>query len=408
MKNKNRIIELVVCLILISMTTVFAQSWPEWRGSNRDGKVTGFTAPQSWPNELTLNWKVTVGSGDATPAFVDGKLYVFTRQDADEVTLCLDAGSGKELWKDKYAAPSVSGPAARSHPGPRSSPTVTNGKIITLGAGGILSCLEINTGKVVWRKDEFTKAVPQYFTGMSPIVVDGICIAHLGGKGNGAIIAFDLNTGEQKWKWTGDGPAYASPILMTVEGTKQIVEQTEKNIMGIAVADGKLLWQAPTPSQRRFYNSASPIVDGQIVIYTGHGLGTKAVKVEKQGDGFAVKELWSNEELGTAYNTPVLKNGFLFGLSNRGRLYCMNGSTGQITWTDDTSHKNFGSILDVGAVILALPSNSELIAFEDNSKEYKELARIKVADTPVYAHPVIAKNRIYVKDQETLTMWTIE
>ncbi len=408
MKNVYRLIAAIAgYVILINVGFVFAQDWPQWRGTNRDGKVAGFEAPAKWPTELTQKWKVTVGTGDATPALVDGKLYVFTRQDADEVIRCLDAGSGKELWQDRYEAPAVTGPA-RSHPGPRSSPTVSNGKIITLGASGILSCLEKGTGNIVWRKDGFTKAVPQFFTGMSPIIVDKMCVAHLGGNDNGVIIAFDLDTGKENWKWIGDGPVYSSPILITVEGTKQVVLQTEKNIMSIAMADGGLLWQVPTPLQKRFYNCATPIVDGQTVIYTGQGQGTKAVMVQKQGNGFSVKELWSNEELGTAYNTPVLKDGLLFGLSDRGRLYCMNASTGQIAWTDDTSHKNFGALLDAGSVVLALPSESELIAFKPGGKEYEEIARIKVADTPVYAHPVIAGNIIYVKDNETLTMWTIE
>ncbi len=408
MKNTNRlIIAMVVVLILISAIHVFAQDWPQWRGVHRDGKVTGFNMPKSWPKELTLKWRITVGAGDATPALVGDKLYVFTRQDADEVTLCLDAGSGKELWQNKYAAQAVTGAAAR-HPGPRSSPVVADGKVVTLGVGGVLSCLNTATGKVMWRQDQFTNAVPQYFTAMSPIIIEGMCIAHLGGKDEGEIIAFDLTTGNLKWEWSGDGPAYASPVLMTVEGANQIVVQTEKNIASVALADGELLWQIPTPTQRRFYNSASPIVDGQTVIYTGQGQGTKAVKVLKQGDGFVVSELWSNEELGTAYNTPVLKDDLLFGLSDRGKLYCMNATSGQAAWTDSINHKNFGSLLDAGSVILALSSKSELIVFKPSDKEYAEIAHVKVADTPTYAHPVIAGNRIYVKDEETLAMWTIE
>lgn len=150
---------IVGALILISATFIIAQDWPQWRGTNREGRVTGFTAPQNWPGELSQKWKITVGTGDATPALVGGRLYVFTRQDADEITRCLDAGSGRELWQDRYEAQAVTGPA-RSHPGPRSSPTVSDGKVITLGVGSILSCLEIATGKVVWRKDEFSKAVP--------------------------------------------------------------------------------------------------------------------------------------------------------------------------------------------------------------------------------------------------------
>ncbi|MDK1032453.1 MAG: PQQ-like beta-propeller repeat protein, partial [Planctomycetia bacterium] len=333
--------------------------------------------------------------------------YVFARQGADEVTLCLDSSSGKELWRDKYAAQAVTGAASR-HPGPRSSPAVADGKVVTLGVGGILSCLDAADGKMVWRKDEFPKVVPRFFTAMSPIIVEGMCIAHLGGKDNGAIIAFDLATGNQKWKWVGEGPAYASPVLMTVGGTKQLVVQTEKNLVSVAVADGKLLWKVPSPAQRRFYNSATPIVDGQTVIYTGQGRGTRAVKIEKQGGGFAAKELWSNENLGTGFNTPVLKGGLLFGLSDRGNFYCMNAKTGKAVWTDTTGRGKYVAIIDAGAVILALSSKSELIAFKPADKGYEELARIKVAGTPTYAHPVIAKKRVFVKDRDAVTMWAFE
>ena len=410
MKNINQSRAVMVgCVILLIASCVFAQDWPQWRGPNRDGKVSGFTAPQEWPKELTQKWKTTVGSGDATPALVGNKLYVFTRQGDEEVTLCLNAGNGKELWKDKYAAQAVTG-AARRHPGPRSSPTVANGKVVTMGVGGIVSCLDTATGKVVWRKDPFPKVVPRFFTAMSPIVVDGMVIAHLGGQGNGAIIAYNLATGNEKWRWAGEGPEYASPALLTVGGTKQIVTLAEKSIVGIGVADGKLLWSLPFMPVRRAYNAATPIVDGQTVIYTGAGRGAKAVRIEKQGDGFAAKELWSNPELAPQFNTPVLKDGLLFGLSNRGNLYCINARTGKTAWTDETSRDRggFAAIVDAGSCLLALPGSSELIVFKPSDSEYSELAKIKVAEAPTYAHPVISGNRVFVKDQESVTLWTIE
>jgi outer membrane protein assembly factor BamB len=396
-------------VILVLATCAFAQDWPQWRGANRDGKATGFTAPQKWPTALTQKWKVTVGSGDATPALVGDKLYVFARQGDDEVTRCLNAADGKEVWKDKYAAQAVTGAAAR-HPGPRSSPTVADGKVITLGVGGVLSCMDAATGKVAWRNDEFSKAVPQFFTAMSPIVVDGMVVAHLGGKDKGTLVALDLATGSQKWKWTGEGPAYDSPVLATVDGTKQIVLLTEKGLVGVAAADGKLLWQVPAAPQGRCYNSATPIVDGQTVIFTGQGTGTKAVKIEKQGDAFAAKELWSNADLGTGFSTPVLKDGWLYGLSDKSNLYAMNAQNGQAGWTDAAKRGmgNFGAVLDAGSCIMALPSNSELIVLKPSEKEYAELAKIKVAETPTYAHPVISGSRIFVRDQDSVILWTIE
>ncbi|MBN2029044.1 PQQ-binding-like beta-propeller repeat protein [bacterium] len=409
MKHADRLrIFMTLSLILICMTFNFAQDWPQWRGPNRDGKVTGFTAPQIWPNALKQGWTVTVGTGDATPALVGERLYVFTRQGDEEITRCLDAASGKELWQDKVKAETVTGPASR-HPGPRSSPAVADGKVVILGVGNVLSCLDAATGKVLWRKNDYSGIVPEFFSGMSPIVVDGMAIAHLGDSNGGAIIAYDLNTGNQKWKLEGDGPSYASPVLITVGNTKQIVTQTAQNILGIAVADGKLLWKVQTTPVQRFYNSATPIIDGEIVIYTGQGKGTRALQVQKQGDSYVTSELWSNPDVGTGYNTPVLKDGMLYGISDRGNLYCMNAETGEMTWMDDVRYSgNFGAIVDAGSVLLALPTTAELVVYEPNGQKYNELAKIKVAETETYAHPVIAGNRIYIKDQNTLKLLTVQ
>lgn len=394
--------------LLLCSVAAGATDWPQWRGANRDGKVTGFTVPQTWPKTLAKKWTVPVGAGDATPALVGDKLYVFARQGQDEVTLCLNAEDGKELWRDAYASEAPTGPAGR-HAGPRSSPAVADGKVVTLGVNGILSCLDAASGKLLWRKDPFPKAVPQFFTAMSPIIVDGMAIAHLGGKGKGAILAYDLATGNEKWRWDAEGPEYASPALMTVDGAKQLVTLTEKSVVGVAVADGKLLWQLPFVPQQRAYNAATPIVDGQTVIVTGAARGTKAIRIEKQGDAFAAKELWSNPDVAVQFNTPVLESGLLFGLSSRGNLFCLNAQDGKTAWTDAAQHgRGFAAMVDAGPVILALPSTSELIAFKPSANAYEEVARIKVSETATYAHPIIAGNRVFVKDQDALTLLTLE
>lgn len=410
MKNTNLSRALmVVCVLLVSASVVFAQDWPQWRGPNRDGKVTGFKAPQQWPKELKLRWKTPVGTGDATPALVGDKLYVFTRQGVEEVTTCLEVERGEEQWMSKYVAQAVTGAASR-HPGPRSSPTVADGKVVTLGVGGVLSCLNAATGKLMWRKDPFPKVVPRFFTAMSPIIVDGMAIAHLGGQGNGAIIAYDLATGSEKWRWGEEGPDYGSPALLTAAGTRQIVTPTEKSIVGVSVADGKLLWQLPFAPPRRAYNAATPIVDGQTVIYTGAGRGAKAVRIEKQGDGFAAKELWSNPELAPQFNTPVLRDGLLFGLTDRSNLYCINAQTGQTAWTGTSPRgsRGFAAIVSAGSCLVVLANDSELIIYKPSDKEYSEITRYKVADTPTYAHPIISGNRVFVKDQESVAMWMLK
>src|SRR5438552_4372993 len=131
MKKANRIMSAVSGLALAATTSyVLAQDWPQWRGANRDAKAAPFAAPKTWPKELTQKWKVTVGEGVATPALVGDKLYVCSRQEGNEITRCLDAASGKELWQDKYETGGASGPAS-GYSGPRSSPAVAQGKVVT-------------------------------------------------------------------------------------------------------------------------------------------------------------------------------------------------------------------------------------------------------------------------------------
>ena len=190
------------------------QNWPQWRGPNRDGKVSGFEAPKTWPKELTQKWKVTVGEGVASPALVDNKLYVFSREDNQEILRCLDAATGNEIWHDKYDSPSFTGNDA-GYQGPRSSPTVGDGKVVIVGVLGIVNCYNAADGKKLWTKEI---GAPPFHAASSPIIVDGLCIAQIGGMRNGGpggITAYDLNTGDEKWKWAGDGAAYASPVLVT-------------------------------------------------------------------------------------------------------------------------------------------------------------------------------------------------
>ena len=134
--KKNYVLSCSLIIMLSFTANLFSQDWPQFRGIGRDSKVTGFKAPSVWPAELTQQWKVTVGTGDATPLLAGKKLYLHTRQGGDEVVLCLDAATGKELWKDSYTVEAVTGPSA-SHPGPRSTPAIADGKIVTFGTSGI-------------------------------------------------------------------------------------------------------------------------------------------------------------------------------------------------------------------------------------------------------------------------------
>lgn len=396
-------------LVISCNTTLTAQDWPQWRGTNRDGIVKGFITPGSWPPELTMQWSKTIGAGDATPLLVGEHLYLFTRQDDNEVILCLDAGSGDELWRNDYKAAAVTGAASR-HPGPRSTPALSGGKIVTLGATGILSCLDAATGKLIWRKDPFPGVVPMFFTAMSPVILDGLCIAQLGGAGNGAMIAYDMNSGEERWRWSGEGPDYGSPVLLKTDGVTQIITPTEKSIVGVDLADGKLLWQLPFAPVRRAYNAATPIVSGNTVFYGGAGRGTHAVRIEKQGDHFVPTALWDNADLSVQFNTPVLKQNMLFGYSSSGTFFCIDATNGQTAWSDTVHHERsgFAALLDVGPAIMALPGSSELIFIKPVKDQYTELANMKISDLAIYATPVVAGDRIFIRDEQNITLWKVK
>jgi outer membrane protein assembly factor BamB len=419
---------IVGCLTLLGASIASAQDWPQWRGPNRDAKVTGFQAPKTWPKELTKKWSVKVGNGVATPSLVGDKLYVFTREGGDEVIRCLDAANGKELWQNKYSSPAVTG-SAQSFPGPRSSPTVSDGKVVTMGVSGILSCLDANDGKVLWRKTD-TGRQPRFFSSCSPLVADGLCIVQVGSEENGGIAAYDMASGDQKWKWSEDGTDYASPVLVTMDGTKCIVAETDTMIVGIGM-DGKLLWKTDFAKQRMAYNACTPIVDGQTVICSGVGRGTKAVKIEKTAGGMTAKELWVNKENAVQFDTPIVKDGLIFGITSSNNLFCIKAEDGKTAWTHPAQASQggrsgqpgggggrgmrggggrggYGSIVDAGSVLFSLTPAGQLSVFEPSDKEYKQVASYKVAEGDTYAYPVVSGNRVFIKDRDSVTLWTIE
>jgi outer membrane protein assembly factor BamB len=338
-----------------SSAMVQAQDWSQWRGEQRDARAMKFAAPKTWPKELTRKWKVTVGDGVASPALVGDKLYVFSRQDGSEVIRCLSAADGKELWSDKYESLGASGPA-QGFSGPRSTPAIAGGKLVTLGVRGMVSSYDAATGQKLWRKDDF-KAWPNFHPSSSPMIVDGLIIAQLGGRENGALVAYDSKTGEQKWKWSGPSPSYASPILASIGGTQVIIAQTESKLVAVKVADGTLAWelagggpggggqggQGGGPGGGgggeggrggrgggRDYKAATPLLDGQTLIVGGRGF--KAVKLEKSGDKIVGTEVWNNADKSVQFASPTLHDGMIYGLAGNNELFCLNAKDGKLAW----------------------------------------------------------------------------
>jgi outer membrane protein assembly factor BamB len=388
-------------------TTAAAQDWPQWRGPNRDAAVKSGSVPTTWPKTLKEEWKVPVGVGHSSPVVAGGRIYVFARQGEEEVLLSLDAVTGKEIWRSSQPIAYEMHPGAVGHgKGPKSTPLVYKGNVYTFGISGVLSAHDARTGKLKWREfsKQYPKTSPLFGTAMSPLIDRGLLIAHVGGPDKGALTAFDPETGAIKWTNEVDGPAYSSPIVVTLAGVRQVVTSTQVNVIGVDVGNGKLLWKLPAKTKYD-ENSVTAIAFKDMVIFAREGQGLTAIRLEKQDNGFAPKEVWNNKENMMYLNSPVLVGNTLYGMSSlkKGQFFAIDADTGKTLWQGPGRVGENAAILNLeGKVLLLLINDGNLVVLPTNAKEYLPAAQYTVADSPTWAHPVVIGNRILIKDQTTL------
>jgi outer membrane protein assembly factor BamB len=384
------------------------QDYPQWRGHQRDGNASAFAEPRSWPDNLTLRWRADVGPGYATPIIVGSVVYTHTRRDENEVMLALDATSGKTLWETAYPAPYKMNPATRNHgQGPKATPLYQEGKLFTLGISGIVSAFNASDGKLLWQKAA-PSVDPMYGTSVSPIGDPGVVVVHVGGHDQGALTAFDSNTGAVRWAWTGDGPAYASPIIVDLGGTRQLVTVTQKNIVSVAMADGRLLWQRPWVS-RSTNNSITPILYGDTLIVTGHELGVIALRPVRREGAWAAEVAWEQSEVAMFMSNPVLMRDTLYGLSHKasGQFFALDAKTGKVLWLGTPREATNTAIVKAGELLFLLNDDAELIVAKSHQAGFEPLKRYTVATSATWAQPAISGNRIFIKDVSSLAMWTV-
>ena len=391
-----------------SSTIAAGGDWPQWRGPNRDGNVTGATAPPAWPKELKETWRTTVGVGHSSPVLSDGKVFVFARQGEEEVLTALDPLTGKEIWKSGgHAAPYEMNSAARDHgKGPKSTPVVAGGRVYTLGISGVLSAHDAATGKLAWRKEfskQFPTTSPLYGTSMSPVVEKNLLIAHVGGHDKGALTAFDAKTGAVKWSFEPDGPAYASPIVATLGGVRQVVTFTQKEFVSVAADFGELLWKLPAKTSYDT-NCNTPVAYKDTIIFALEDGGIIAVRPTKQGKQWTAPEVWRNADNALYMNTPVLHGNLLFGLSarNKGQLFALDADTGKTVWQGPGRAGENASLLNLAGTLLVLLDDATLLVQPATAKGYAPAARYTVADSPTWAHPLVVGDRLLVKDETSL------
>ena len=395
-------------LSLITAAGVAADDWPQWRGPERDGVAGSFQAPAVWkPDTLTKKWSITVGEGHASPVIAGDRVFLFSREGERETMRCLALADGKELWKESHEVPYSPSFAARKHgKGPKATPTVAGGRVFGLGIAGHVSAWDANSGRVLWRKDfsgNFKQASPEFGAAASTIVDGDTMIVHVGGKDGGALTAFDVATGAERWKWTGDGPGYTSPVIATFGGVRQLVTQTQRRCVALSPADGKLLWEMPftTPYEQ---NSVTPLVMGDLVIFGGVGKPTFAVKV----NGKSASTVWEAREITLYMSTPVLAGSRLYGMSDksRGSLFSLDAASGRLLWKSEGRLGENASVTRLGERLLVLSTTGDMTIHEPAGETLREIAKYKVAETPVWASPALAGSRILIKDLDTLVAWS--
>jgi outer membrane protein assembly factor BamB len=228
----------------------------------------------------------------------------------------------------------------------------------------------------------------------------------VGGNTQGALTAFDAATGAEKWSWKGDGPAYASPIVVELAGTRQVVTQSRHSIVGVSAATGDLLWQIPYKTMYA-QNIVTPVLYRDTLIFSGIGNPVIGVKLLKHGAEWTTETVWQNKDFSMYMSSPVVSGDLLFGFSQRksGQFFCLKPGDGTTLWTSEGRQADNAAIVAAGSVWLILTSDGNLIVARQSDKAFEPLRTYSVADSPTWAHPVVMGHGILIKDATNLALW---
>ena len=383
--------------------------YPQWRGANRDGVAAAFTEPVAWPTRLTRHWQVEVGLGYATPILVSDRVYAFGRQDNDEVLMAIDAANGEVVWRTGYTAPFTDNPGTGRHgPGAKSTPLFYDGKLYTLGISGVVSAFDATNGALLWQKPAWP-VEPLYGAALSPVADNGRVIFHVGGHNDGALTAFAADNGDVIWSWNGDGPGYASPMVAELGGVRQIVTVTQEYVIGVAADSGELLWERPFVS-RSTNNAITPILDGDAVIVTGQNLGVTRFRPRQQNGQWTTETIWETDEVSMFMSNPVLAGDTLFGMShlNSGQFFALDADSGATLWRTEGREATNSAVVMAGDLLFLLNNDGDLIVARTNRTGFTQVSRYEVSDSTTWAQPTVSGNRLFIKDESNVTLWTVE
>lgn len=383
-----------------------SQDYPQWRGQNRDGSASAVSEPKVWPEKLTRRWKVEVGEGYATPIVIGNTVYTFIRRDGHEVMMALNTKTGKTVWQTNYPAPyNMAAPTKAHGPGPKATPLFHNGKLYTLGISGIVSAFDASSGKLVWQKPAPAEQ-PFFGAASSPIADKDVVIVHPGNYG--PLTAFDASTGDVKWTAKEDG-LYASPMIVELGRVRQVVSMGQQNIVGVAVADGALLWQYPWAGEGGGMQAITPLLYGESIIVSSYHMGVKALKPARRDGKWTVEVVWETKDVSMFLSNPVLIGDTLFGLSEKasGQYFALDVKTGKVLWLGKPREATNTAVVKAGDLLFLLNDDAELTVARSSRTAFEPLKKYTVAESATWAQPAISGNRVFVKDVSSLALWTM-
>ncbi|MEM7581939.1 MAG: PQQ-binding-like beta-propeller repeat protein [Acidobacteriota bacterium] len=410
-----RISGVTTALVLWAVALAPAEArdeWSQWRGTHRDGHASMFQVPSTWPELPQEVWKIEVGEGFASPIVSGGAVYLMTRQGDEEVAMALSVKEGKLRWAKRFPAPYEMHQAAVKYgKGPKSTPVVADGVVCFLGIDARFSCHQTEDGKVLWTRDYSDKSAPEEtFCGssMSPLVVDGTVYVHLGDDRAGRFIAADLRTGEEKWGWEGQGPGYASPLWIEIEGQPQVVAFATTDLLGFEPKTGELLWKRYYPDKWR-ENIVDPLVVGERILISDYENGTLSLWPKKTEKGWVVEDHWHNKELTQRMASPVTDGKLVFGFSNRrkGQLFALDPQTGKVLWEEEGRGGSNAVLTVVGDWLLVANTAAELRVMRWQDQAMEEVERYQIASSEVWAQPAWLPDGLLVKDKRHLTRFML-
>ncbi len=381
--------------------------WPGFRGPHRDGIVPGGRIATDWsaspPVEL---WRRRVGPGWSSFAVHRDAFFTQEQRGDEEVVACYNLTTGKPVWSHRDAARfwELAGGA-----GPRGTPAVSNGRVYTMGATGIVNALDARDGSVVWTRNAATDTgatLPRWGFAGSPLVVeDQVIIA-----ASGRLVAYDSATGKPAWTAQTGGGGYSSPQLMTIGGVAQVLLASAAGISSFAPADGKQFWAAPLTGSRIVQPALT--ADGDVLMTVGDegGLGQSGLRriaVAPGSGGWTVQERWTSRGLKPKFNDLVVHKGHAYGFDGS-ILSCIDLADGTRKWKGGRYGTGQLVLLPDQDLLMVLSEEGELALVKATPDQFKELARFPVLEGKTWNHPVLVGNVLLVRNGQEMAAFRLQ